>query len=239
MFSEPAEMCLAVIPARGGSRRIPAKNIRHLCGQPAIAYTIAAAIESNVFARVIVSTDSEAIADVALRYGAEVPFLREACLADDHTPVSAATVDALRRLDPDGTSFKHVAQLMANCPLRSAEDVRHSYQQYVATKAESQLSVTRYGWQNPWWAMRRTETHTLEPLFDHMVTQRSQELPELFCPTGAIWWAQAEVLRSAGTYHIIGRTGWELPWQHAIDIDTEEDWALAEVVMYMSQSNAV
>ena len=121
------DRAIAIIPARGGSKRVPGKNIRPLAGKPLIAYTIEAALGSRLFHRVVVSTDSEDIAAVARTYGAEVPFLRSAGISDDITPVSAATADALERLDPDEDQYRLVAQLMANCPLRTAEDVRSSY----------------------------------------------------------------------------------------------------------------
>ncbi len=227
----PSVARLAVIPARGGSRRVPGKNIRALCGRPAIAYTIRAACESGLFARVVVSTDSEATASIAIRWGADVPFLRGAALADDQTPVSAATVDALERLDPDGTRFDAVAQLMPNCPLRDADDVLASFRQFEATGARAQLSVARFGWQPVSWAMRREPDLTLVPLYPEAVQHRSQDLPPLYCPTGAIWWARAEVLRQARTFHVDGRTGWEISPVHGLDIDTEEDWLLAEALM--------
>jgi N-acylneuraminate cytidylyltransferase len=225
---------LAVIPARAGSKRLPDKNVRELVGRPAIAYTIDAALRSRLFERVIVSTDSAAIAAAAVEAGAEVPFVRDAALADDHTPVSAVTLDALQRLDRAATQFGHVAQLMPNCPLRTAEDIRTSYAQFVETDAESQLSVTRFGWLNPWWAMRRSARFALSPVFESSVTRRSQDLPELFCPTGAVWWARTDVLRREGTFHTAQRTGWEIPWQRAVDIDTEEDWRLAEVLLRLA-----
>ncbi len=78
--------------------------------------------------------------------------------------------------------------------------------------------------------MRRASDLTLEPLFPEHMAERSQDLPELFCPTGAVWWAKAEVLRAQGTFHLPGRTGWEISWIHGIDIDTEDDWILAEVL---------
>ncbi|HEX5436191.1 MAG TPA: acylneuraminate cytidylyltransferase family protein [Gemmatimonadaceae bacterium] len=217
---------LAVIPARGGSKRVPGKNVRMLLGKPAIVYTIDAAAESGLFDRIVVSTDSEEIAEIAVRHGAQVPFLRDAHLADDHTPVSLATVDALERIDA-ADEVEEVAQLMANCPLRTAADICESHRQFVWTGAPAQLSVTRFGWQNPWWAMERMSGYELRPLFSDQVTARSQELPPLFCPTGAIWWARARVLRRARSYHVPHRTGWEMPWQRAIDIDTEDDWRIA------------
>jgi N-acylneuraminate cytidylyltransferase len=223
---------IAIIPARGGSRRIPGKNIRLLAGKPLIVYTIEAAIASRLFHGVVVSTDSEDIAAVARAHGAEVPFLRSAEISDDVTPVSAATTDALERLDPDGSKYQFVAQLMANCPLRTAEDLVSSHKQFSETSADTQISVVQYGWQNPWWAMRRDGTDfSLEPLFPREMTARSQDLPKLFCPTGAIWWGKTKVIREQRTFHIPGRAGWEISWQHGVDIDSPEDLAFAEALI--------
>lgn len=226
---------IAIIPARGGSKRVPGKNILPLAGKPLIAYTIEAALKSALFGRVVVSTDSEEIADVARTNGADVPFLRSSQISDDVTPVSAATADALERLDPDGTQYKIVAQLMANCPLRTAADLVSSYKQFSETRSDAQISVVRYGWQNPWWAMRRDAgSFALDPLFPREMSARSQDLPELFCPTGAIWWGKTSVIREQRTFHIPGRTGWEISWQHGVDIDTPEDMEFAEALLGMS-----
>jgi len=225
---------IAVIPARGGSKRIPGKNVRPLAGTPLIAYTIAAAFDSGLFEQVVVSTDSPEIAEIARHYGAEVPFLRDAQLSGDLTPVSEVTADTLFRLDPAGGKFESVAQLMANCPLRTASDVRASYEQFRQTRAESQISVVRYGWQNPWWALRRNDQYKVAPLFPEQMSVRSQDQAELFCPTGAVWWARAETLRRTMTFHSENRTGWELPWEHGIDIDTFQDWTLAEVLFRLA-----
>lgn len=229
---------LAVIPARGGSKRIPGKNIRPFHRKPLIAYTIDAALQSHLFDAVVVSTDDARIASVAKEYGASVPFMRSPSLADDYTPVSAATADVLERIDPDGRRFAAVAQLMANCPLRTAADVLDSHRQFVETGADSQLSVTAYGWQNPWWAMRLNKSFVLEPLFKEDITRRSQDLPRLFCPSGAVWWTKADVLRKQRTFHIEGRTGWEMPWQRAVDIDTEDDWQMAEFLFEQSRTHS-
>ena len=222
---------LAVIPARGGSKRIPGKNLRPLAGRPLIVYSIAAALDSGLFCDVVVSTDSEEIAAVARRAGARVPFLRGAELADDHTPVSMATWDALRRLDPDGTRYDAVAQLMPNCPLRGAADVVASHEAFHAGGADAQISVCRYGWLNPWWAMRFVEGDVLVPMLEERVAERSQDQPDLVCPTGAVWWVRAAVLAAQQTFHVAGRTGWLLPWERALDIDTFDDWRLAEVLV--------
>jgi CMP-N-acetylneuraminic acid synthetase len=229
--------CLAVIPARGGSTRLPGKNLRPFRGRPVIGYTIEAALESGLFRSVVVTTDSGAIADVARAFGAEVPFLRDSRLSDEVTPVSLATVDALERTDP-AEAVRYVAQLLPNCPLRTAEDIRESFLAFSQSGVGSQLSVTQFGWQNPWWSFRRAGNGVLHPVFEEMVTQRGQDLPELFCISGAIWWATAEVLRRDRTYHVPGRTGWVMPWQRGIDIDTEDDWALAELLFEQALAGA-
>lgn len=233
-----ASGAVAIIPARGGSKRIPNKNIRPLAGKPIIAYSIEAAHESGLFERVVVSTDSEQIADIAQKFGGDVPFLRDKKLADDMTPVSEATADALHQLDPEGDMFAFVAQLMPNCPLRNAADLRDSFRQFEETKTESQISMVRYGWQNPWWAMQSNERNELQPLFREQMAARSQDLPELFCPSGAIWWAKAAILRLKKTFHLDNKTGWEIPWQRGIDIDTLDDWALAEALLRVTPSSA-
>jgi CMP-N-acetylneuraminic acid synthetase len=224
---------LAVIPARGGSKRIPGKNVRLFRGRPMISHTVEAALGCGAFDRVIVSTDNDDIARTAQDAGAEIPFIRSSTLADDLTPVSAATADALDRLDPDDLHFASVCQLMANCPLRTAEDIRSSYQAFCAGRVDAQLSVTRFGSLNPLWAMRIDERRRLTPLFDAQATARSQDLPDLVCPTGAVWWAKAGVLRRERTYHVPGRTGWVIPWPRGLDIDTEDDWRLAEMLAGM------
>lgn len=196
-----------------------------------LVYTVEAALGSKLFDRIIVSTDDPEIAEVAKASGAEVPFLRNAKLADNYAPVSLATIDALERVDPSGLLMESVAQLMPNCPLRTAKDLRDSYAQFRESGTVSQISVTQFGWQNPWWALRRASNFELTPLFPEQNTQRSQDLPDLFCPTGAVWWAKAEALRKGGTFHLPGRTGWEIAWPRGIDIDTSQDWQMAELLM--------
>ena len=229
---------LAVIPARGGSKRLPGKNVRLLAGEPLIAYSIRAALESGVFDLVVVSTDDPAIAAVAVEHGASVPFLRDASLADDHNPVSAATLDAVRRLAADGLRFEAVAQLMANCPLRDAVAVIESLHAFEASPFAAQVSVTSYGWLNPWWALKRAPDGAAEPLFEAELAQRSQDLPPLYCPTGAVWWAEVAALEREGTFHMPRRALFELPWSKAVDIDDEADFELAEFLMAYQRARA-
>jgi N-acylneuraminate cytidylyltransferase len=195
-----------------------------------IAYTIEAARESGIFARVIVSTDDPEVAEVSARVGAEVPFMRAAALADDRTTSSQVTADALEKADPVGDRYVYAAQLLPTCPLRIASDVENSFRQMIDTNASSQISVTRFGWLNPWWALRRDSQFRLTPLFAEATKQRSQDLPVLYEPVGAIWWAKAASLRRSRNFYMPDHTGWEISWERAVDIDTEEDWRMAELL---------
>jgi N-acylneuraminate cytidylyltransferase len=127
---------------------------------------------------------------------------------------------------------------MANCPLVRDVDLLDSFDQFKASNSDAQISVMRYGWGNPWWAMERDEGYHLTPLFPEALTQRSQDLPELFCPTGAVWWARSDVLRRAGTFYVPNRTGWEIPWERGADIDTEDDWRFVEVLQTVLDTRA-
>ncbi len=222
---------IAVIPARCGSKRVENKNIREMCGKPLIAYTIEAAIKSQLFDRIIVSTDCENIAAISREFGAEVPFLRSKTLADDYCPVSLATLDAVEILQKEDGEYDNVAQLMANCPLRDEMDIISSFNQFVSSDSDSQISIMQYGWQNPWWAMKLDSKFKLASIFEEALKERSQDLPELFAPTGAIWWSKTASLFKNKTFHINEKTGWEISMINGIDIDTKEDWNIAEIFM--------
>lgn len=217
---------LAVIPARGGSKRIPFKNTKALGGKPLLSYTAEAALESGLFEEVVVSTDAEAVAEVARESGATV-LNRPLALADDHSPASLVTLNALEQLN---ASYDYVCQLMPNCPFRNAEDIRASLNQLVKRGSQAQLSVTRYGWLNPWWAHTLKDGH-LESLFPEALKSRSQDLADLYCPSGAVWWARPAALNAAGSFYTGDHAAFVLPWQRALDIDDMNDWHLAEALL--------
>lgn len=227
---------LAVIPARGGSKRLPRKNIMLFHGIPMIAWTIKAALGSGLFDRVLVSTDDEEIAEVAVRYGATVPFLRVG-FADDQSPVSLATVSALEQLESElGESYLVVAQLMANCPIRSEADIHTGLAHFEGSGAKSQISCFRFGWMNPWWACRLDGARKPAMLFPEAFAARSQDLPKLFCPTGAMWVAQSSVIKESRTFHVPERTFFEMSWESAVDIDDIDDFKMAEAVFLLRRN---
>jgi CMP-N-acetylneuraminic acid synthetase len=220
---------IAVIPARGGSKRIPKKNITDLGGKPMIAWTIEAALDSKYISQVIVSTDDEEIKKISLEYGAQVPFLREEN-ADDHSPISEATIYTLRELEKrSDISSDITVQLMANCPLRGTEDIDMALENFVTKKLNFQISSFKYGWMNPWWAHEVNEKGLALPIFSEKIRMmRSQDQPELFCPTGAIWIANTQELFKAGSFYGKGYSLYPLHWIKAIDIDEYDDLEMAE-----------
>jgi N-acylneuraminate cytidylyltransferase len=225
---------IAIIPARGGSKRIPGKNIIDFGGRPMIAWTIQAALDSGIFNKVLVSTDSAEIAEISIHHGALVPFLRKNN-ADDMTPASQATLSSLVQAEKHwDTNFDTVVQLMPNCPLRTAKDIRESMNIFTERASKFQISVFRYGWMNPWWAMTVDKVGIPERLFESASQNRSQDLEALYCPTGAIWIAKRESLIAADTFYGPGYRVNELSWLSAIDIDDEGDLAMAQCALALN-----
>lgn len=220
---------IAIIPARGGSKRLPGKNVMDFYGKPMIAWTIEAALKTDLFDVVLVSTDSEQIADISQVYGAQVPFLRKEH-TDDYSTVSEATLAALVQMEQhSGKGYETVAQLMANCPLRSAESIKSQVLQYERMREVSLLSGFKYGMFNPWWAHYRDDESKVRRLHREGDNKtRSQDLPELICPSGATWITSGNLLKKNRSFYTPNYDFFELTWQEAVDIDDHDDLNLAK-----------
>lgn len=219
---------LAIIPARGGSKRLPHKNIMEFRGRPMICWTIDAARKSGIFDEIFISTDCSRTAEIGKDCGAAVPFLRDPTDADDMTPVWTATTNALHQFEQyRKRSYDVVVQLMANCPLRNSQDIRNAYDYYMERRLSFLISVFKYGWMNPWWALT-VSAPSGEPTFLFpKARKRSQDLPELYCPSGAIWIADAAQLKRQKTFYGEGWRVFPLKWQQAFDIDDMDDYQMA------------
>jgi len=229
---------IAVILARGGSKRLPRKNILEFHGKPMLAWTVEAALESGCYQRVLVSTDDAVVAAIARDYGAEAPFLRHAA-AGDMAPSSEATLAALGQAEEHwGEHYDQVSQLMANCPLRSAADIRNSVTNFLQGRAQFQISCFPFGWMNPWWAARLDDEQRPEYLFPQARTARSQDLPHLYCPSGAIWIAGCEPLRKSGSFYGTGHSMHPISWMSAMDIDDAEDLVMAHACFLALRKSA-
>ncbi|WP_039925580.1 pseudaminic acid cytidylyltransferase [Alishewanella aestuarii] len=223
-------MNVAIIPARGGSKRIPRKNIKNFAGQPMLSYPIQAALASGVVDKVVVSTDDSEIADIAVRFGAEVPFIRDANLADDYTGTSAVIRDAILRLRQLNWQLDHCACLYATAPLLSSDVVKQSLNllhdtaaDYVFTSARFSFPIQR--------ALLQTELGGVTPFDPLAIGKRSQDLPPTFHDAGQLYWAKADTWLDRNK-KIFGERSrmYVLPDHLVQDIDTIEDWRRAEVL---------
>ena len=221
---------VAIIPARGGSKRIPQKNIIDFMGKPMIVWTIKAALDSGVFDRIILSTDSEEIAEVGRKNGLEVPFLRKE-KNDDISPVSEATISALKQAEEYyNESYDVVVQLMANAPLRKSADIKKHYKTFIDNRRDFQISSFKFGWMNPWWAAKIDKSSSPEWMYPEAMTKRSQDLDNLYCPTGVIWIANVEKLMQSDTFYGPGYKFCEINWKSAVDIDDYDDLEFAKAL---------
>lgn len=228
---------IAIILARGGSKRLPRKNILELNGKPMLAWTVEAAIESGKYSKVLVSTDDPEIAKIGEMYGAEVPFLRSEA-ADDIAPSSAATLAALSQAEQYWNErYDVVSQLMANCPLRNSTDITSAYDNFCERDVSSQISCFRFGWMNPWWAVKLNQQLQPTYLFPDAITSRSQDLPDLYCPSGAIWIAKPSALRAAKTFYTEDCIFNAMDWMSAMDIDDANDLVMAQACFHMKKHN--
>ncbi len=218
---------VAIIPARGGSKRIPKKNIIDFEGKPMIAWTIEEAKKTKIFSDIVISTDDKEIAQTCKEYGAKVPFMREK-YADDQSPVSLAVYETLEKL---GFRYDIVVMLMPNCPLRKAREIKLSLLNFIRNNNKFQISSFRYGWMNPWWAHRIDKnTQRASPLYRKEIKMRSQDLEELHCPTGAIWIAEVEEFKKSKTFYGDDYTMFDIDWKAAVDIDDFDDLDFARAV---------
>lgn len=217
---------VAIIPARGGSKRIPRKNLKLFDGVPMIVRSIETALTSRLFDEVVVSTDDEEIADMAQAHGAQVPFMRPASLADDFTGTAAVIAHALTELHE--RSFDFACCIYATAPLLQGRFLRQGYEALRTHPDKSYaFSVTGFGFPVQR-ALTLDEQGALTPLYPKFRDTRSQDLPEAFQDAGQFYWGRREawlrgdVLFSPKSLPVV------LPRHLVQDIDTPEDWKRAE-----------
>lgn len=220
-------MNVAIIPARGGSKRIPRKNIRAFAGLPMIAHSIRAAQDSGIFDRIVVSTDDQEIAAIARQYGADTPFVRPPELSDDHTGTMEVVQDAIARIELDGNRLDHVCCLYATAPfvtgslLRKGLDVlRDSGRSYAFTVATFGFPIQR--------ALRLAPGGGLEPMYPEYRLTRSQDLEEAYQDAGQFYWGRAAAWKAGEVLYSPAATPIVVPRHLVQDIDTIEDWERAE-----------
>lgn len=222
-------MSVAVIPARGGSKRIPRKNVRNFCGKPMIVWSIEAAAASGCFDRIIVSTDDEEITAIATAAGAEVPFRRPAVLAQDQSGTGDVMVHVVEWLDAAGITPEALCCVYATAPFLQPEDIRASRCLLAKSGAEYAFPVTTFPYPIQR-ALRINARGQVEMLQPGLYPVRSQDLEELYHDAGQFYWGRADAWRACRPIFLADSVPVFLPRERVQDIDTLEDWARAEVM---------
>lgn len=230
-------MRLAVIPARGGSKRIPRKNIKSFCGKPMIAWSIEAALSSGCFDEIIVSTDDSEIADVARKHGATVPFIRPAELSDDHTGTIPVIRHAIEWLNAQGQSTEQVCCLYATAPFVMAEDICRGLDTLVDTGCDYAFSVTSYAFPIQR-AIRISEENRVTMFNPEHFNTRSQDLEEAWHDAGQFYWGRATAWLEGNMIFSPASAPVKLPRHRVQDIDTPEDWLRAELMFKAVRAQA-
>jgi N-acylneuraminate cytidylyltransferase len=231
-------MIVAVIPARGGSKRIPRKNIREFCGKPMIAYSVEAALGTKLFDRVIVSTDDEEIAATARIAGAEVPFLRPDDLADDHTGTADVVKHAIQWVNDNDSPVTTVCCLYATAPFVQIEYLRQGYERLLASGRAYAFSVTSFPFPIQR-AVRVRPDGALEAFYPECVPMRSQDLEEAYHDAGQFYWGKAQAFLDDVPLFSPAAVPVVLPRYLVQDIDTPEDWKRAEVMYRVLQEEGL
>lgn len=222
-------MIVAIIPARGGSKRIPRKNIRDFCGKPMIAWSIETAKKSELFDRIIVSTDDDEIAEVAQRYGAEVPFRRPAELADDYTPTVPVIAHALMQIGIRDNAVE-VCCIYPTAPLLQADDLIRGYRRLNEEDLDYVFGITHFSYPIQR-ALRLRADGTVGMFAPENYGARSQDLVSAYHDAGQFYWGTREAWLSEKPLFLSQAAGVVLPRSRVQDIDNPEDWEFAEMLM--------
>lgn len=219
---------LGLIPARGGSKGVPRKNIRMLAGKPLIAWTIEAALASDALDRVVVSSEDREILDTARKWGADTPFVRPAELAQDATPGAAPVLHALETL-PERYDF--VVLLQPTSPLRDSADIDAAIRLCRETGAPACVGVVEPD-KSPYWMFTRDNGGRLSPLIPReKLPARRQDLPVTYSVNGAVYVASVPWFLREKAFFSPETVGYVMPRERSLDIDDELDFAVAEMVL--------
>lgn len=218
---------IAIIPARGGSKRIPKKNIKEFCGKPIIAYSIEAALKSGLFDTVFVSTDDDEIKSVALKYGAEVPFLRSKENSGDFSSSSDVIVEVLEKLKDKDKIYDIVACIYPTAPFITENKLINAYKLFSASNAKSLVSVVAYSF--PPQRSFHISNDRLKLNFPEFNEKRTQDLSDIFHDAGQFYFGRVDSYMKEKRFFSDDTYPFVLPELEVQDIDTNMDWIIAEL----------
>jgi len=218
---------LAMIPARGGSKRIPGKNIKNFLGKPIIVYSIEAALKSGIFDEVMVSTDDEKIAEIAEKYGAKVPFIRSSENANDYAGLADVAKEVITEYKKRGKFFDNVCMILSTAPLIRVENIIKSEKIIKEENYENVFTVTEYSF--PIQRSLKIENNLLKMNWPENMTKRSQDLEKMYHDAGQFYFFKSEELFKQNKLFMKKSFPVILSNLEVQDIDTETDWKLAEL----------
>ncbi|WP_024955471.1 pseudaminic acid cytidylyltransferase [Sulfurospirillum arcachonense] len=230
-------MRIAIIPARGGSKRIPRKNVKDFFGKPLIAYSIEAALKSKLFDRVIVSTDDEEIATIAKDYGAEVPFMRPIELSDDFTPTIPVIAHAINATCKELNEVEAVCCIYATAPFVQAKFITEAYKKLTKTQSDYCFSATSFAF--PIQRAIKLQNEKVEMFSPEHFNTRSQDLEEAYHDAGQFYWGTPKAWCEGNPIFADKSTLTLLPRYLVQDIDTLEDWKRAELMYKVLQDESI
>jgi N-acylneuraminate cytidylyltransferase len=227
---------VAIITARGRSKRIPRKNIREFRGRPIIAYSIEAALQSQLFDEVMVSTDDEEIAAVAEKYGAQVPFRRSAETSDDYATTAEVLREVLEQYHENGRTFDYACCIYPTAPFVTAEKLKQAYARLRESGAEVVLPVARFSF--PIWRAFQMDGNRLSYIWPEHAPKRSQDLPQAFQDAGQFYFFRPSILERSALMVTGNSVGIEIDEREVQDIDNEQDWQIAELKYGLMKGSA-
>ncbi len=221
---------LAIIPARGGSKRLPRKNILDLAGKPLIAWTIEAALESKYLDRIVVSTDSKEISSISKKYGADVPFMRPDELATDETTSIDVVLHQLDQLEECNDSYSYVILLQPTSPLRTAENIDESVELLKSRNSDAVISVCKVEHSPLWCNTIPADGSLLNFLDDSILNKRSQDLNQYYRLNGAIYLCNIKLLKKEKNFFLKSNSiAYKMNEEQSIDIDSKNDFMCASM----------
>jgi len=224
----PTAKNLCIIPARGGSKRIPRKNIKDFLGKPIIAYSIEAALQSNLFEEVMVSTDDFEIAEIAKCYGAKVPFMRSESNSNDFATTSDVIMEVLGGYKKQGREFENVCCCYATAPLVTQNRITEGFQKLVEEEVSSVFPIVAFDYPI-WRSLKRDHRGKLHMNWPDHLNARSQDLPKAYHDAGQWYWVKVEAFHMGQKLFTENSIGVELSSLEVQDIDNETDWKIAEL----------
>lgn len=219
--------CVAIITARGGSKRIPRKNIKNFLGVPIIKYSIDAAIQARCFDEIMVSTDDREIADVAISYGAVIPFMREVATANDYATTADVITEVLNKYKFQKKEFKYCCCIYPTAPFVTSDKLKNAYDKIVESGAESVVPVVRFGF--PIQRSFKIEEGLIKMNWPEHMNSRSQDLTPSYHDCGQFYFLNTAAFLKTKKLFADFTVPYEMPESEVQDIDTDEDWKVAEI----------